>query len=180
MAGENKRVKDFCKCRLAEQMHSCAHKTSPWPLLEYKHISLCFLRKLVALRETRSVYVELNFYVPSNYMKKSLSWETYTRSANQEISRLLWNPKVHYRVHNSPPVIPILCYMNPVRNLAPCFFKIYFNTFLLCSPWSPKWSRQVFQLKFCAHFMSLPCVYMPRPSHAWFGSTNIRPIWCRV
>jgi len=37
-------------------------------------------------------------------MKWSPSWEASSRSASKEIPLLLWNPKVHYRVHNSPPI----------------------------------------------------------------------------
>jgi hypothetical protein len=51
-------------------------------------------------------------------------WETNSQSASQ-ILRLLWNPKVHYHVHKTSPLVPIMSQMNPFHT-SPCFPEFQF------------------------------------------------------
>jgi len=55
-----------------------------------------------------------------------------SHSATKEIPRLLWNLKVHYRVHNRPPLDPTLNQMNPVHK-SPSLSSIHSNI-ILSSP----------------------------------------------
>ena len=50
----------------------------------------------------------LNYLLYTYSMEQSPSWEANRFSASQEITRILWNPKVHYRIHKYLPNVPIL------------------------------------------------------------------------
>lgn len=41
-----------------------------------------------------------------------------------------WNTQRHYRFHTTPPNIPLLSRINPVKNIPSYFFKTYFNVTL--------------------------------------------------
>jgi hypothetical protein len=48
----------------------------------------------------------------NSLMELSASWET---AAIQELQNILWNQKIHYRVHKNTPLVPILSQVNPIH-----------------------------------------------------------------
>jgi hypothetical protein len=106
-------------------------------------------------------------------LEQGLSLEASKHSASQEILRLLWNPKVHYRVHNSPPLAPILREMHPLYTFQPISLRSIRNTILLSTSRSLPFKFHSQNNVFISH-LSHAC-YISRLSH--LSSFDEHSIW---
>jgi hypothetical protein len=72
-------------------------------------------------------------------MEHNCSSQANSHSASQEIPRLLWNPKVHYRIHMSQPLV----LTSAIRIQSTClilFPYIQSNIILPSTPMYSEWS----------------------------------------
>jgi hypothetical protein len=70
----------------------------------------------------------------------SPSWGAVNCATPQELPSILWNPKVQYRVHKSPPLAPIMSHINPIHSIPSYPSKIHFNIVHPPTSWSSQWS----------------------------------------
>ena len=93
-----------------------------------------------------------------NFTKHSPSREANQFSATQEIPRILWNPKAHYRIHKRLPSVPILSQLDPVHNPTSQFRNIHLNVIVLSTRGSSKCSLT---LRFPTETLYIPLLSPP-------------------
>ena len=99
-------------------------------------------------------------------MQQSPSWEADRFAASQEIRRILWNPKVHCRIHKCPPPVPILSQLNQVHTPTSHFLEIHLSIILPSTPGSPQRSSSLKLPHQNTAQAPLPhTLYIPHPSH---------------
>jgi hypothetical protein len=116
-------------------------------------------------------------------MEQSPSWKANSSSTSQEITRILLNPFVRYRIHKTPTPVTILNQINPVHVSPAHFLMIYFNTIIPSTPRSSKCLpfTQTSPPKPSIHHSSPTYVLHARPSQTTLPNTALCHIqYCTV
>jgi hypothetical protein len=71
-----------------------------------------------------------------NSMELNPSREAANYADTQEFPKNVWNPKVHYRVHKSLPLVPIMSQTNAVYTAPSYFYTAHFSIIRSSTSWS--------------------------------------------
>jgi len=94
---------------------------------------------------------------PSSYGKR-----TYRAAVSHRLrDTVLWNPKIHNRIHKSPPPVPLLSQIDSVPASISHFLKIHLNIILPSKTGSSKWAISF-------RFAHQNPVYTSPTPHMWY------------
>jgi hypothetical protein len=82
-----------------------------------KFCMLCILDRKILLRSGYNASLFQPCYLYTDANEHSPPWEPNRFLANPEITRILWNPKVHYLVYNSQPPVRVTWIYEPFRGV---------------------------------------------------------------
>ena len=156
-------------------------------------MSLFFYRMWVSFSILRLMFIEklrvlgfktyLLIHSLTHSMQQSPSWDANRFSASQEIPRILWNPKVHYRIHKCPPPVPNLSHIDQVHTSHPTSSRsILILSFHLClglpsglfpSGSPPKPCTSLFPLPHALHSPPILFFSLLSPLLYWVRSTDL-------
>jgi hypothetical protein len=98
-------------------------------------------------------------------MELGPSSEAASCAATQELPSILWNPKVHYRVHKSTRLVPILSQIDPVQTTLSYLTSILILSTHLRFGLPSGLFPSGFPTNILYAFFSPDSCYMPRPSY---------------
>jgi hypothetical protein len=126
--------------------------------------------------------IQVEYYRPYLLTDVSPCWEVASCVATQELPSILWNPKVHYRVHKSPPLVPILNQIDPVHTI-PSHPIFLWSILILSTQWGLDLPSGILPSGIATNILWIRLrpysCYMSCPSHP-FWLDHSYYVWRRV
>ena len=124
---------------------------------------------MVVRPNTDSLIYLLNYFLTYS-MEQSPSWKANQFSASQEIPHILWNPKVHYRIHKCLPPVPTPGQLDQVHTPTSHFWRsILILSSHLC--------LGLLSGLFSSGSPSKPCICLSSPPYTIMSCPSHSSVW---